>query len=114
MSNNLKMISNALSLRLRGVRALLLTSLKKICDVLSFDKEKEICRKDLLVPTNILTNNGTTGSPFKDFERTFPSFCFALATGIGKTRLMGAMIAWLHYEKGVNNFSRHRAKPYHL
>lgn len=32
----------------------------------------------------------------KDFERSFPSLCFALATGVGKTRLMGAMIAWLY------------------
>ena len=38
------------------------------------------------------------------FERDFPSVCFALATGIGKTRLMGACIAYLHYEKGINNF----------
>ncbi len=38
------------------------------------------------------------------FERDFPSVCFALATGIGKTRLMGACIAYLHYEKGVRNF----------
>jgi type III restriction enzyme len=26
----------------------------------------------------------------------FPSLCFALATGVGKTRLMGAFIAYLH------------------
>ncbi|MFX3949949.1 DEAD/DEAH box helicase family protein, partial [Streptococcus suis] len=32
----------------------------------------------------------------KMFERDFPSLCFALATGVGKTRLMGAMIAWLY------------------
>lgn len=38
------------------------------------------------------------------FERDFPSVCFALATGIGKTRLLGACIAYLHYEKGINNF----------
>lgn len=25
----------------------------------------------------------------QDFERDFPSLCFALATGVGKTRLMG-------------------------
>ena len=25
----------------------------------------------------------------EDFEREFPSLCFALATGVGKTRLMG-------------------------
>jgi type III restriction enzyme len=32
----------------------------------------------------------------KAFEREFPSLCFALATGVGKTRLMGAMITWLY------------------
>ena len=38
------------------------------------------------------------------FEREFPSLCFALATGVGKTRLMGAFITYLHLEKGLNNF----------
>ncbi len=38
------------------------------------------------------------------FEREFPSVCFALATGVGKTRLMGAFIAYLHLARGVNNF----------
>ncbi len=32
----------------------------------------------------------------QDFERNFPSFCFALATGVGKTRLMGAFISYLY------------------
>lgn len=31
-----------------------------------------------------------------DFEREFPSLFFALATGVGKTRLMGAFISYLH------------------
>ncbi|MFC5428751.1 DEAD/DEAH box helicase family protein [Paraburkholderia denitrificans] len=35
-------------------------------------------------------------SKFEDFEREFPSLCFALATGVGKTRLMGAFIAYLY------------------
>lgn len=39
-----------------------------------------------------------------DFERAFPNLCFALATGVGKTRLMGAMIAYLAQEKGIRNF----------
>lgn len=39
-----------------------------------------------------------------DFEREFPSICFALATGVGKTRLMGAFIAYLHLAHGINNF----------
>lgn len=40
----------------------------------------------------------------QDFEREFPSLCFALATGVGKTRLMGAFIAYLHLAHGINNF----------
>ena len=39
-----------------------------------------------------------------DFEREFPSLCFALATGVGKTRLMGAFISYLHLAHGMNNF----------
>jgi type III restriction enzyme len=38
------------------------------------------------------------------FERDFPSLCFALATGVGKTRLMGAFIAYLHRERGIRHF----------
>ena len=39
-----------------------------------------------------------------DFEREFISLCFALATGVGKTRLMGAFVAYLHLQHGINNF----------
>lgn len=39
-----------------------------------------------------------------DFEREFPSLCFALATGVGKTRLMGAFITYLKAAHGINNF----------
>lgn len=39
-----------------------------------------------------------------DFEREFPSLCFALATGVGKTRLMGAFVSFLHLAHGINNF----------
>ena len=40
----------------------------------------------------------------KDFERAFPCICFAIATGVGKTRLMGAMIAYLHDVYKIKNF----------
>ncbi len=44
-------------------------------------------------------------APFcKDFERDFPSFAFSIATGIGKTRLMGACIAYLYLKKGIRHF----------
>lgn len=39
-----------------------------------------------------------------DFEREFPSIAFSIATGVGKTRLMGAIIAYLYLKKGVKNF----------
>lgn len=38
------------------------------------------------------------------FDTEFPSFTFALATGVGKTRLMAAMIAYLYYTKGLKDF----------
>ena len=40
----------------------------------------------------------------KSFERDFPSFAFSIATGIGKTRLMGACIAYLYLKKGIKHF----------
>ena len=39
-----------------------------------------------------------------EFDTEFPSFCFALATGVGKTRLMGACIYYLWRSKGYRNF----------
>jgi len=39
-----------------------------------------------------------------EFERDFPSLCFALATGVGKTRLMGAFISYLNSAYGTKHF----------
>lgn len=39
-----------------------------------------------------------------DFERDFLSLTFALATGVGKTRLMGAFIAYLYTNHNIKNF----------
>ena len=50
---------------------------------------------------------GAIGSEYPsvtDFEREFPSLCFALATGVGKTRLMGAFISYLHLAHGFSDF----------
>ncbi len=65
----------------------------------------------------------------ESFERAFPSLCFALATGVGKTRLMGAFITYLYltgrsknffllapnttiYDKLVEDFSRQSSAKY--
>ena len=41
---------------------------------------------------------------FRKFDREFPSLAFSIATGIGKTRLMGAIIAYLYLAKGIKHF----------
>jgi len=40
----------------------------------------------------------------EDFERDFPSLCFALATGVGKTKLMGAFVSYLFITGKSRNF----------
>ena len=39
-----------------------------------------------------------------NFERDFMSLTFSLATGVGKTRLMGAFIAYLYMKHDIKNF----------
>ncbi|HRG64106.1 MAG TPA: DEAD/DEAH box helicase family protein [Burkholderiales bacterium] len=39
-----------------------------------------------------------------DFERDFVSLCFSIATGVGKTRLMGAIITYLYQHRNIRNF----------
>lgn len=58
-------------------------------------------REDLATALSIIRSEFPTVS---DFERQFPSLCFAIATGVGKTRLMGAFIAYLKIAHGINNF----------
>ena len=55
----------------------------------------EMAQKDRDVAA-VLNTLKAEFSTLEDFEREFPSLCFALATGVGKTRLMGAFIAYLH------------------
>lgn len=94
LNENAKMIRVALALRRPQIEALY--CFQKICDILPFTKnpDMEECLSKMRNEFPTLTS----------FERGFPSVCFALATGIGKTRLMGALIAYLCYEKGVRNF----------
>jgi len=55
-------------------------------------------------PEAILATLKAEFPTLEEFEREFPSLCFSLATGVGKTRLMGAFIAYLHLASGINNF----------
>lgn len=53
-----------------------------------------------------LLNDIEAINTFSKFDKSidFPSFCFEMATGIGKTRLMGAIIYYLYKTKGYKHF----------
>ena len=51
-----------------------------------------------------LTDIKTKYPTCTDFEKEFISLTFALATGVGKTRLMGAFISYLYTQHGIKNF----------
>jgi type III restriction enzyme len=69
----------------------------------ALDAAPEMLTQDRYVPAVLATLKAQFPT-LEDFEREFPSLCFALATGVGKTRLMGAFIAYLHLAHGINNF----------
>lgn len=87
-------IRNRLSLR--PPQAESLDILAKLADTLELKKGV-----DLVAELNKVKELYATCT---DFERNFPSICFALATGVGKTRLMGAFVAYLYLEKKIKNF----------
>jgi type III restriction enzyme len=74
----------------------------KLTDTLSLNKPDEEEQKDYI--QHELAKVQKIRPQCKDFERDFPSFAFSIATGIGKTRLMGACIAYLYLKKGIRHF----------
>jgi type III restriction enzyme len=87
-------IANRLSLRSPQRESLEI--LDHICDLLSLQKDQDAAQALATIRAEFAN--------VTDFERDFPSLCFALATGVGKTRLMGAFIAYLHQAEGVRHF----------
>ncbi|MEY4504095.1 MAG: hypothetical protein RL154_388 [Pseudomonadota bacterium] len=67
-----------------------------ITDALSLSKDFDLADELLKVKTQY--------QACTDFERAFPSVCFSIATGVGKTRLMAAFMAYLYLKKGMKNF----------
>lgn len=94
MNRNANQIKNRLSLRPPQSESLDILSI--LADKLELKKGADL--------TPELTKVKDLYPTCTDFERTFPSMCFALATGVGKTRLMGAFIAYLYLEKDIKNF----------
>ena len=94
MSRSTEYISNTMSLR---------EPLKQSLQVL----ENLLNQSDLIGESEILAKESIIKAEyhlFEEFERAFPSVCYSIATGIGKTRLMGAFVTYLAKEKGIKNF----------
>lgn len=94
MKQNASYIRNRLSLRKPQEDSLYILS--ELADKLELKKVSNLEKELEIVKSSYPTCT--------DFERNFPSMCFALATGVGKTRLMGAFIAYLYLEKKIKNF----------
>lgn len=95
MSEIVNKIKYAMSLRTPQAEALsYLDAISSHCDYKKDSKDvveavaSEYCEKQRKVKV--------------DFD--FPSFCYAMTTGIGKTRLMGASVYYLYKTKGYKHF----------
>lgn len=99
MNRNVNAISGRLSLRKPQRDSLEL--LHRLTEILSWTQGSSKKSPELAAVLAAIRSEFPTVT---DFEREFASLCFALATGVGKTRLMGAFIAYLHLEHGINNF----------
>ena len=89
-----KYISGVMSLREPQKESLI--RLERILDNIDLVKEQDLVSAIQKVHEKYPT--------FTDFERDFMSLAFSLATGVGKTRLMGAFITYLYTQKGIKNF----------
>jgi type III restriction enzyme len=94
MNRHVNAISGRLSLRQPQRDSLVI--LDRVCEILpphqAVDRATALATIQSEFPT------------VTSFERDFPSLCFSLATGVGKTRLMGAFISYLYLAHGIRNF----------
>lgn len=99
IANNIK-----LRLSLREPLQEALDIVAKLSDELLLDKvpdNEDEALEFLRSELDKVKNSFTTCT---NFQRDFPSIAFSIATGVGKTRLMGACIAYLYLHKGIKNF----------
>jgi type III restriction enzyme len=96
MGNAIRVLAQRMSLRKPQRESLeILERIVTTIDLKSKDsKEKKL---DRILTAGLLPK-------LKDFDRDFPSFSFTIATGVGKTRLMGAFISYLFMEHGIRDF----------
>ncbi len=93
-------IANKLSLRLPQQEAL--NRLAIAIDGTTLQKDADTNAQ--LQQINYTLAKNQVKSSLKKFDRNFCSFTFDIATGVGKTRLMGAFVAYLYRKYGYKNF----------
>lgn len=94
MNRHVNAVSGRLSLRAPQRKSLEI--LARVAETVPLTKERDIQQALATIQSEY---PGVT-----NFEREFPSLCFALATGVGKTRLMGAFVAYLYLAHGIRHF----------
>jgi type III restriction enzyme len=94
MNRHVNAITGRLSLRPPQQHSLEILS--RLCEILLPQNGFDLAAKLAAIQTEFPT--------VTSFEREFPSLCFALATGVGKTRLMGAFISYLYLAYDIKNF----------
>jgi len=105
----LQYITNAMSLRAPQEKSLVF-----FADYLEGDAGKKVLARmrrenrgaveDIELATKQYSEAIPDLKQFQSFERTFPAYTFALATGVGKTRLMGTFVAYLYLVYGIQHF----------
>lgn len=91
---SLNHIENIMSLRKPQKQSLKI--LDSILDEVDLEKNINL--------VSAMSNISSIYPVFRDFEHKFLSLTFALATGVGKTKLMGAFMTYLYTQKGIKNF----------
>lgn len=105
----LQYINGAMSLRAPQIK-----SLKLFADYLKapagqkllarMQKESRGSTDAILAESKSYFSTISEAKDFNEFERAFPAYTFALATGVGKTRLMGAFVAYLYLVYNIQHF----------
>ena len=98
-SRHVNSITGRLSLRKPQQASLKI--LDRVMEIAQPHKRKQAGEVELASMLELLRSEYPT---VEGFERAFPNLCFALATGVGKTRLMGAFISYLFLEHGIRHF----------
>lgn len=98
LNNNFQKQINIINARL-SLRSPQLQSLKILADIIeTINLSKKINLEDSVDKIK------SKYKGFTSYERNFVSLCFAIATGVGKTRLMAAFISFLYTQLNIRNF----------